>query len=964
MTHPQDIKDLTRWNRGGLERFRYIDGNAVTYLETMRKNLAEAFPEWKKMSEAGEFQESDSIRLKRMIDQYKAGRQDWGWEIARTLSRSIHILTEHMNAFSNEGYLGTATQWEYMRRIVSMLDYKPTPPSSASTKIAIIADPEADPGLVKKGLQGKFASAETGVSLVYETLSDIEIDPKLNGLRVKNFDFNPHDFNPYQPLPLTGTAGEESYLWQAPEKAKINVGQLAVLVQGETARTVCINEFEAPYLSLKAPLGVGHLNPCKMGEARLLLEPDQVYTPALNGENTARVSDSSLFFPGQVVAWVKGTQTGFTQIDRVDENRIRFGQIEPAGVDLSGTDVTLFPAKVITKEQRDIHGAWLIGDVEQLQRNIHVIQANRDQSFKQGTNERTATQSHKIDDNYYAKLSDYNTEFVHIFDPLQGLPLGSVLQASVSHEFRIDGGIGKTRTGDWFVAEDRDGKLSAVQISNIEEKDDHFLLKLKSMPTGLSNIEFLHGPFNYDIRPIGHDRDPTEASVQGPVELNIPTDLLPDIFVPGKDVIFESEHEDGPPAFSGKIVLVERVNSINGQALPHPKITFDLPTAAHDNFQRGEVIVRANVVDFGHGETQPVYILGSGDASKIRQEFILERSDTAFISDARLESGVRSDFKLKVEDQIFEEVSRLSDSENVDPHYETEMTEDGFVKIIFGDGRNGRRLQTGRNNVTVIYRKGTGGIGNNVPPYSFAKPSKPHKRVKKLIQPLSSSGGQQIEDVTLIRQNAPDHLKSLSRGVSVTDFEHIARNTPGIWHAKAYETHGYDFRKNTVGMCVVPANDAPLGQLETDLYSRLSNLSSPNMDFVIRRFIPVRFLPDITVRINSQQFDPDLVKKRVREAVWNAFKLENRKPGEPIYSSTLYKIVETVPGVANSDVRLKFELAKKPDLLIDEDKYLYEGVRKESKNGADVWVIWPYDLQVVYLSSPGVIGIEDKEALI
>ena len=568
MTHPQDIKDLTRWNRGGLERFRYIDGNAVTYLETMRKNLAEAFPEWKKMSEAGEFQESDSIRLKRMIDQYKAGRQDWGWEIARTLSRSIHILTEHMNAFSNEGYLGTATQWEYMRRIVSMLDYKPTPPSSASTKIAIIADPEADPGLVKKGFQGKFASAETGVSLVYETLSDIEIDPKLNALRLQGFDINPKPFNPYQTLSSAGVDGEKKYLWQVPEKAKINVGQLAVLVQGEAARTVCINEFEAPYLSLKSPANVGQLNPCKMGEAHLLIEPDQVYTPALNGENTARVSDSSLFFPGQVVAWVKGTQTGFTQIDRVDENRIRFGQIEPAGVDLSGTDVTLFPAKVITKEQRDIHGAWLVGDIEQLQRNIHVIQANRDQSFKQGTNERTATQSHKIDDNYYAKLRDYNTEFVHIFDPLQGLPLGSVLQASVSHEFRIEGGIGKTRTGDWFVAEDRDGKLSAVQISNIEEKDDHFLLKLKSMPTGLSNIEFLHGPFNYDIRPIGHDRDPTEASVQGPVELNIPTDLLPDIFVPGKDVIFESEHEDGPPAFSGKIVLVERVNSINGQALP------------------------------------------------------------------------------------------------------------------------------------------------------------------------------------------------------------------------------------------------------------------------------------------------------------------------------------------------------------------------------------------------------------
>ena len=36
-------KDLTRWNRAGLSRFRYVNGNAVEYLEILRQQLVERF---------------------------------------------------------------------------------------------------------------------------------------------------------------------------------------------------------------------------------------------------------------------------------------------------------------------------------------------------------------------------------------------------------------------------------------------------------------------------------------------------------------------------------------------------------------------------------------------------------------------------------------------------------------------------------------------------------------------------------------------------------------------------------------------------------------------------------------------------------------------------------------------------------------------------------------------------------
>ena len=36
-------KDLTRWNRASLTQFRYVDGNAVEYLDILRQQLVERF---------------------------------------------------------------------------------------------------------------------------------------------------------------------------------------------------------------------------------------------------------------------------------------------------------------------------------------------------------------------------------------------------------------------------------------------------------------------------------------------------------------------------------------------------------------------------------------------------------------------------------------------------------------------------------------------------------------------------------------------------------------------------------------------------------------------------------------------------------------------------------------------------------------------------------------------------------
>ena len=143
MSSPDKKEDLTRWNRSGLSRFRYVDGNAVTYLEALRLAMAEAFTDptgknrWEALDSAipAAAAESPRERQTRWLKQYRDERRDYGWEILRSYARASHVLTDHLDAYANESYIGTATQWDSVRRLVEMLDYHPAPPASAETRL-------------------------------------------------------------------------------------------------------------------------------------------------------------------------------------------------------------------------------------------------------------------------------------------------------------------------------------------------------------------------------------------------------------------------------------------------------------------------------------------------------------------------------------------------------------------------------------------------------------------------------------------------------------------------------------------------------------------------------------------------------------------------------------------------------------------------------------------------------------
>ncbi|MDD2463316.1 MAG: hypothetical protein PHI97_04910, partial [Desulfobulbus sp.] len=185
------MSDLTRWNRAGLSRFSYIDGNAAVFLERMRAGLADRFPQWQPVSGGAPplDGESEEVKKSRLENLYAADPRDMLWQVTRQFARSCHVLGGHVDAFANEATLETASQWENLRRLVALLNYAPLPPASASVPLALQVK-AGKKGTLAAGLQVKHAP-KSGKPIIFETQEELIVDAAYNSLRAKGYQISP-----------------------------------------------------------------------------------------------------------------------------------------------------------------------------------------------------------------------------------------------------------------------------------------------------------------------------------------------------------------------------------------------------------------------------------------------------------------------------------------------------------------------------------------------------------------------------------------------------------------------------------------------------------------------------------------------------------------------------------------------------------------------------------------------------
>jgi hypothetical protein len=220
------VTDLTRWNRAGLSRFRYVDGGAAEWLEELRvrhlllyargaglgTTLSDDPAVWLEAFRTGEFPNgldraaaraailaawdrfdfdaapaADATYNQILRAQYDHIAIDQTRQISRAFARAFHILSESLNAYANEGYLATATQPEHLRRLLDMIRFEPPPAASALVSIGLILKQDAGQQTFDAGL-GIEHQPQGGAKLTFESLEPVVCRLDANLLRPEGWD--------------------------------------------------------------------------------------------------------------------------------------------------------------------------------------------------------------------------------------------------------------------------------------------------------------------------------------------------------------------------------------------------------------------------------------------------------------------------------------------------------------------------------------------------------------------------------------------------------------------------------------------------------------------------------------------------------------------------------------------------------------------------------------------------------
>lgn len=911
------LTDLTRWNRAGLTRFRYVDGNAAVWLEELRIGMLaqylraidpdERLPEkwrdlflkkesdWELTLPQADYAEAvawaallpqpptspetGGKRNSRLVAQYGRRSSEYAWELMQAFARAAHILLEHLDAYANEGYLPTATQWDNLRKLAAMVNYLPTPPASATTTVALHVAEDAGVIEIASGLAMKYARPEGGAPLIFETLKPIVGHPELNAARAFEWDRNE------TPIDLAVHAE-----WIMPEKAKLAPGDLAVLAgSGATGTALSLAAVERndeaglatltfePKSSVAPPL-------C---EAGLHIEPDGVRLGlpestsdqlVLNVAGAASIPANSVVeirHGGNanpelaIVVQSSGNQLVLSGVGTIS-GAVEIEAYTPVGANSSG----IFDAapEISTLYFRQPGGGALAaqGAPRYAEGDSGLLAA------------RTFTRPSNTTGIGYANLGTNRTFNGNVVSAPPSIASSSAFGV------RFQGKPPKAlKAGDWYVARPvGEIGLTALKVVGVRIEAEVYYILFHAAPPKAPELTEFFGPMTRRLRPRHHDRNPEPAIVGGIVILQGLSPEARDLVKAGRvaHVVLEREGEE-KEAGQAMIAEVEPV----GFEL---KVTLVSETS-FAGWEKGWTTFHLNTVSASHGETKAPKVLGSGDAEKLRQDFRFKVDTVSFVPSTASVSGVAPDMDVAV-DGIKWEYRDLGDpSAEGSDAWSVRLNEDDTLQIHFR-----RRLPTGKNNVAVPrHRVGVGLSGTGVPPWSFTAPMKKNRFVTAITQPFATAGGADREPVSAIRENAPANLAANGRAVSLKDFERLCNRHSSVWQAHAREVIGVT-SANLVDIVVVPSGGgAVTAALKDDLVASILSRALPGVAITISAYEAVAVKIGVKVRVDIARFDKTDVQDAVLAALTDAFSLVRRNLGQPLYVAEILAAAERVDGV-------------------------------------------------------------------
>jgi len=316
-------------------------------------------------------------------------------------------------------------------------------------------------------------------------------------------------------------------------------------------------------------------------------------------------------------------------------------------------------------------------------------------------------------------------------------------------------------------------------------------------------------------------------------------------------------------------------------------------------YKRETVTVYGNVVNATHGETR-TEVLGSGDGSKILQQFALRQSPVTYTA-APTPAGAASSLQTRVNDILWHEAETQAELGPKDRKYVTKTDDADKTTVIAGNGIFGARLPTGAENVKALYRTSIGKPGNVNARQISLLATKPFG-VKAVINPLAATGGADRDTRDQARRNVPIAILALDRLISVQDYADFCRSYAGI--GKASSTRLSDGRRQLVEVTIAGNDDIPIDKtsdLYRNLVSALRDFGDPYESFqldlrelsLIVISAKVRILPDYLW---------EAVEPKIRQKLLDEFGFDRRELGQDVLLSEVISSIQGVDGVAYVDV--------------------------------------------------------------
>lgn len=211
-----------------------------------------------------------------------------------------------------------------------------------------------------------------------------------------------------------------------------------------------------------------------------------------------------------------------------------------------------------------------------------------------------------------------------------------------------------------------------------------------------------------------------------------------------------------------------------------------VPAYAREDFdeEAPRITVYGNLLDATQGKTQDEVVLGNGDRRQTFQTFALPKAPLTYLFDETQTPAQTPELTVYVDGIAWARVDTFFNAGCEDAVYVVREDEDGKSYVQFGDGKNGRRLPSGLNNVTAVYRMGSGAYG---PLKDGSHPQLTGKlrNFDKLYLPQAVAVGNGPEDASSARVAAPGKMQSLGRMVSLADIEAEALVLPHVLKAGA-----------------------------------------------------------------------------------------------------------------------------------------------------------------------------------